>query len=65
MTKNPTGASGSALQVYSLTAYILFLNGIIGENTVIDARTLPKVEMPNRRGFVADPRPDVGSKRAR
>jgi len=46
-------------QVYSLTAYVLFLNGIVAENAVIDARTLPKVEMPNRHGFVADPRPDV------
>ena len=58
-------ATLTTAQVYSLTAYILFLNGIIGENTVIDERTLPKVEMPNRRGFVADPRPDVGSKRPR
>jgi len=49
-------------QVYSLTAYVLFLNGIVGENTAIDARSLPKVEMPNRHGFVADPRPDVGVK---
>src|SRR5262245_16063143 len=34
-------------QVYSLTAYVLFLNGIVQENAVIDAKTLPKVEMPN------------------
>src|SRR5262249_47459278 len=47
-------------QVYSLTAYVLFLNGIVQENAVIDSKTLPKVEMPNRGGFVADPRPDVG-----
>ena len=50
-------------QVYSLTAYVLFLNGLVPESAVIDAKTLPKVEMPNRRGFVADPRPDVGPKR--
>jgi cytochrome c len=48
-------------QVYAVTAYILFLNGIISENDVIDAHTLPKIRMPNRGGFVADPRPDVGS----
>ena len=48
-------------QVYSLTAYILFLNGIVSETAVIDAHTLPKVRMPNRDGFVADPRPDVTS----
>ena len=46
-------------QVYAVTAYILFLNGIVGERDVIDARTLPKVRMPNREGFVRDPRPDV------
>jgi len=49
----------SAAQVYSLTAYILFLNKIIGEREVLDQHTLPKVRMPNRDGFVADPRPDV------
>jgi cytochrome c len=27
---------------------------------VMDAKSLPKVRMPNRDGFVADPRPDVG-----
>ena len=49
----------SADQVYALTAYLLFLNGIVGEHDVIDARTLPLVKMPNRDGFVPDPRPDV------
>ncbi len=47
-------------QVYALTAYVLLLGGIIPENAVIDAKTLPKVQMPNREGFVPDPRPDVG-----
>ncbi len=46
-------------QVYQATAHVLFLNGLIGENDVIDARTLPKVMMPNRDGFVKDPRPKV------
>jgi len=49
-------------EVYAVAAYILNLNGIIGENDVMDARSLPKVKMPNRDGFVADPRPDVGEK---
>jgi S-disulfanyl-L-cysteine oxidoreductase SoxD len=26
---------------------------------VIDAETLPKVQMPNRDGFIPDPRPEV------
>ena len=44
-------------------AYILNLNGIIGDEVVMDARSLPQVKMPNRDGFVADPRPDVGKER--
>ena len=46
-------------EVYSATAYLLLLNGIVGEHDVLDQRTLPRVEMPNRSGFVPDPRPDV------
>ncbi|HYR87709.1 MAG TPA: cytochrome c [Terriglobia bacterium] len=49
-------------QVYAVVAYILNLNGIIGDAAVMDAQSLPKVRMPNRDGFVADPRPDVGKK---
>ena len=40
-------------EVYALTAYILALNKIIGENDVINAETLPKVKMPNRDGFIS------------
>jgi len=29
----------------------------------MNATTLPAVKMPNRDGFVADPRPDVGPTR--
>ena len=47
-------------QVYAVTAYLLYLNGIIGEADVLNARTLPAVKMPNRDGFVPDARPDVG-----
>jgi S-disulfanyl-L-cysteine oxidoreductase SoxD len=47
-------------QVYAVTAYLLHRNGIIGEQDVMDATTLPRVQMPNRDGFVSDPRPDVG-----
>jgi hypothetical protein len=39
-------------EVYALTAFILFRNGIIQESDVLDAKTLPKVQMPNRNGFV-------------
>jgi len=46
-------------EVYAVTAYLLYLNKIIGQDTVMNAQTLPKVRMPNRGGFVGDPRPDV------
>ena len=39
-------------EVYAVTAHILRLNGIIGDNDVMDAKTLPQVKMPNREGFV-------------
>jgi mono/diheme cytochrome c family protein len=39
-------------EVYALTAFLLARNKIIGENDVMDARTLPKVNMPNRDGFI-------------
>ena len=39
-------------EVYALTAYILALNKLIGENDAMDAKTLPKVKMPNRDGFI-------------
>lgn len=55
--KNPGMLSHD--QVYAVTAYVLFLNGIVGENDVLDAKSLPKLRMPNRDGFVKDPRPDV------
>ena len=38
--------------LYALSAYLLYLNGIIGENDTMNAQTLPKVRMPNRDGFV-------------
>jgi mono/diheme cytochrome c family protein len=40
-------------EVYSLTAFILARNKVIGESDVMNAQTLPKVEMPNRDGFVS------------
>jgi cytochrome c len=39
-------------EIYSLTAYLLNQNGIIGEEEVMNAKTLPKVKMPNRDGFI-------------
>src|SRR6266481_2171378 len=39
-------------EVYALTAYLLNLNGIIGERDEMNAETLPKVKMPNRDNFI-------------
>jgi mono/diheme cytochrome c family protein len=43
-------------EVYGVAAYILYLNGLIGQDDVLDAQSLPKVKMPNREGFTAFPR---------
>jgi len=39
-------------EVYAVSAYILRLNGIIGEADAMDAQSLPQVQMPNRDGFI-------------
>ena len=39
-------------EVYALTAYVLSLNKIVGDEDVMNAQTLPKVRMPNRDGFI-------------
>src|SRR6202171_3166631 len=49
----PQPKSLSSDEVYALTAYILARNKVIGENEVMNAETLPKVQMPNRNGFVS------------
>ena len=45
--------------VYAVSAYILNLNGLLPTDAVLDAKTLPAIQMPNRDAFVPDPRPDV------
>jgi S-disulfanyl-L-cysteine oxidoreductase SoxD len=47
----------SADEVYSVSAWLLYMNGIVPEHTTLDAKTLPRVKMPNREGFIPDPRP--------
>ena len=39
-------------EVYALTAYILAESKLIDAKQVMNAKTLPKVMMPNRNGFV-------------
>ena len=45
----------TADEVYSLTAYLLWRNGIIEEGDVMDARSLPQVQMPNRGAYAYTP----------
>jgi S-disulfanyl-L-cysteine oxidoreductase SoxD len=44
----------SSEEVYSLTAYVLFLNDILPENATLDKQSLPLVKMPNAAGFSTD-----------
>jgi cytochrome c len=46
-------------EVYATTAYVLFLNQLVKEDARLDAKTLTELKMPNRDGFIPDPRPDV------
>ena len=39
-------------QVYQVTAYVLYMNNIIAQDTEIDATNLSDIEMPNADGFI-------------
>ena len=49
---NPLSLSDD--EVYAVSAYVLFLNGIVSDDAVMNAQTLPQVKMPNREGFISD-----------
>ena len=49
----------TANEIYALSAYLLNLNGLVPGDAVMDAQSLPKVQMPNRDGFMIDDRPDA------
>jgi mono/diheme cytochrome c family protein len=51
-------ASLSNDQVYAVTAYLLSQAKVISPDTVMNASTLAAVQMPNRDGFIPDPRPE-------
>jgi len=38
-------------EVYAITAFLLYKNGVIAEDQVLDAQSLPQVKMPNRDGY--------------
>jgi mono/diheme cytochrome c family protein len=52
----------SADEVYALTALLLYWNGVIAEDDVMDAESLPKVQMPNRETWadLPDWKPGMG-----
>jgi S-disulfanyl-L-cysteine oxidoreductase SoxD len=41
-------------EVYAVTAYVLYLNGVIPADAIMNAQSLPAVRMPNREGFISD-----------
>lgn len=43
-------------EVYKLTAYLLYLNKIVDEKTLMDAKSLPKIVMPAQKHYVTDDR---------
>ena len=45
--------------MHTASVWLLCRDNIIPADQVIDADTLPKVRMPNRDGFVPDPRLDA------
>jgi S-disulfanyl-L-cysteine oxidoreductase SoxD len=49
---NPLSLSDD--EVYAVSAYVLYLNGVIGEDLQMNAQSLPQVKMPNRDGFISD-----------
>lgn len=57
----PFNAPGSLSndEIYAVTAYILGEANVVEKNAVMNAKTLPKVVMPNHDGFIRDPRPDI------
>jgi mono/diheme cytochrome c family protein len=57
----PFNAPGSLSddEIYAVTAYILAQANIIQQGDGMDASSLAQVRMPNRDGFISDPRPDV------
>jgi cytochrome c len=45
--------------VYAVSAYVFYLNGLLPADATLDASTLGAIKMPNRGMFVGDTRPDV------
>jgi cytochrome c len=48
----PESKSLTSDEIYGVVAYLLNLNGVVPDDAIMNAQTLPKVVMPNREGFV-------------
>jgi cytochrome c len=48
--------------VYAVSAFVLYMNGIVTETQELNERSLPQIKMPNRDGFIPDQRPDIKAK---
>ena len=46
-------------EVYAVVAYVLGEANILDKTTTLNATSLPMIDMPNKDGFISDPRPDV------
>lgn len=57
----PFNAPGSLSDndIYAVVAYVLAEGKVIDKKTTMNAKVLADVKMPNRNGFISDPRPDV------
>lgn len=58
----PFNAPGSLTndEAYQVVAYVLGQGNVISKTEVLNAQTLPQINMPNKDGFITvDPRPDV------
>ena len=49
---NPSPKSLENEEVYAVVAYILSIDNIVPKDAVMDAQSLPKVQMPNKAGFI-------------
>ena len=57
----PFNAPGSLSddEVYAVVAYVLGEANILDKTATLNATSLPMIDMPNKDGFISDPRPDV------
>ncbi len=48
-------------ETYAVTAYVLYLNDLVGDDFELNQHNLANIPLPNRAGFTRDPRPDVAN----